>query len=310
MKKILVTPRSLTRHGHPRLNALEQARYEIVLSKPGCFPSEDELLELLPGCVGYLAGVEEISARVLDSAADLKVISRNGTGVDSIDLEAAERNGIRICRAEGANARGVAELTMAHILAVARSVPFGDREMKGKEWRRRKGIELEGRTLGLLGCGKIGQQVCRFALGFGMRVIAFDPYPDGAFTPSGSFSYASFDEVVATADILSLHCPARSDGTPLIGRAALERMKVGAFIVNTARGSLLDADAVLDSLERGRLSGVTLDAFESEPPCDWRLVTHARVVATPHIGGYTEESVDRAVGAAVDNLLAVLSATD
>jgi len=310
MKRILITPRSLTRHGHPRLDALKQAGYEMVCSTPGCFPTEDELLALLPGCVGYLAGVEEISARVLDASTELRVISRNGTGVDSIDLAAAARNGIRICRAEGANAQGVAELTMAHILAAVRSVPFCDQAMKRLAWQRRKGIELEGRTLGIIGCGKIGQRVSRFALAFGMRVVAFDPYPDDAFTPGEAFGYASFDEVMAQADILSLHCPANSDGTPLIGPDALERMKTGAFIVNTARGSLLEADAVLDALDSGKLAGVTLDAFDSEPPSDWRLVMHERVVATPHIGGYTEESVDRAVGAAVANLLDALSTAD
>jgi D-3-phosphoglycerate dehydrogenase / 2-oxoglutarate reductase len=310
MKKILVTPRSLTRNGHPRLRALEQAGYEIVFSTPGCFPSETELLERVPGCVGYLAGVEEISELVLDAATDLKVISRNGTGVDSIDLAAAARNGIQICRAEGANAQGVAELTLAHMLAVARSVPFCDHKMKRQEWQRRKGFELEGRTLGIVGCGKIGRRVSRFALSFGMRVVAFDPYPHRAFAPGGAFAYATFDEVVARADILSLHCPANADGTPLIGPDVLERMKSGAFIVNTARGSLLDADAVLDALDSGKLAGVTLDAFEPEPPCDWRLVVHERVVATPHIGGYTAESVDRAVGTAVDNLLAALCASD
>jgi len=289
---------------------LKQAGYEMVCSTPGCFPTEDELLALLPGCVGYLAGVEEISARVLDASTELRVISRNGTGVDSIDLAAAARNGIRICRAEGANAQGVAELTMAHILAAVRSVPFCDQAMKRQAWQRRKGIELEGRTLGIIGCGKIGQRVSRFALAFGMRVVAFDPYPDDAFTPGEAFGYASFDEVMAQADILSLHCPANSDGTPLIGPDALERMKTGAFIVNTARGSLLEADAVLDALDSGKLAGVTLDAFDSEPPSDWRLVMHERVVATPHIGGYTEESVDRAVGAAVANLLDALSTAD
>jgi len=239
--------------------------------------------------------VEEISARVLDASTELRVISRNG---------------IRICRAEGANAQGVAELTMAHILAAVRSVPFCDQAMKRQAWQRRKGIELEGRTLGIIGCGKIGQRVSRFALAFGMRVVAFDPYPDDAFTPGEAFGYASFDEVMAQADILSLHCPANSDGTPLIGPDALERMKTGAFIVNTARGSLLEADAVLDALDSGKLAGVTLDAFDSEPPSDWRLVMHERVVATPHIGGYTEESVDRAVGAAVANLLDALSTAD
>ena len=305
--KILVTPRSLTRDGHPALDALKDAGYELVFSTPGCFPTEEQLLELLPGCVGYLAGVEPISARVLDSAGDLKVISRNGTGVDSIDLAAAERNGIQIRRAEGANARGVAELTLAHILALVRSVAFSDGAMKAQQWQRRKGIELEGRTLGIIGCGRIGRLVAEFAVAFGMKVLAFDPYPSPQFAPGGAFEYGPLQDVLSKADIIGLHCPAKAAGTPLIDRDAIARMKKGVYIVNTARGSLLDQDAVLEALESGRIAGVALDAFDREPPDDWRLIKDSRTVATPHIGGYTVQSVDRAVSAAVDNLLDALA---
>ncbi|MDP6526247.1 MAG: phosphoglycerate dehydrogenase [Kiritimatiellia bacterium] len=304
--KILVTPRSVTKNGHPSLEALRQAGYEVVFSTPGCFPTENELLELLPGCVGYLAGIEEISAKVLDAATDLKVVGRNGTGVDSIDLDAAERNGIKICRAQGANARGVAELTFAHILSATRSVAFSDGELKKGNWTRRKGIELEGRTLGLVGCGKIGQLVAGFAIGFGMKVIAYDPYPASGFSPDGDFSFCSLEELFTNANVISLHCPPEPGGKPIIDETAISCMKKGVFIINTARGSLLDDDAVLEALESGQIAGVTIDAFESEPPSDWRLAEDPRVTATPHIGGFTEESVARAMTVAVENILAVL----
>ncbi|MCP4454566.1 MAG: phosphoglycerate dehydrogenase [Planctomycetes bacterium] len=304
--KILVTPRSVTKNGHPSLDALKKAGYGIVLSTPGQFPTEEELLALLPGCAGYLAGVETISARVLESASDLKVISRNGTGVDSVDMDAAQKCGVKVCRAQGANARGVAELTLAHILATVRSLPFSDHQMKNGQWQRRKGIELEARTLGLLGCGKIGQLVAGFALAFGMQVKAYDPYPDPTFSPSDAFAYGSLDEVLSESDILSLHCPAQAGNVPLIDSQALSSMKKGVTIVNTARGSLLDEAAVLAALDSGHVAGVTLDAFESEPPQDWALARDPRVVSSPHIGGFTKESVDRAMCAAVDNLLAAL----
>ncbi len=305
--KVLVTPRSVTKNGHPSLDALTQAGYDVVFSTPGSFPTEEELLALLPGCVGYLAGVETISARVLQCATDLKVISRNGTGVDSVDLDAATKCGIEVCRAQGANARGVAELTLAHILAVARSLSFSDHHMKNEQWQRRKGIELAGRTLGLVGCGKIGQLVAGFALAFGMRIKAYDPYPDPDFVPSGAFTYGSLDETLSESDIISLHCPAQAGNVPLIDSQAIASMKTGVYIVNTARGSLLDEAAVLAALDSGHVAGVTLDAFESEPPADWTLARDVRVVSSPHIGGFTNESVDRAMCAAVDNLLAALS---
>jgi D-3-phosphoglycerate dehydrogenase len=257
--------------------------------------------------VGYLAGVETISARVLESASDLKVISRNGTGVDSVDVDAAERCGITVCRAQGANARGVAELTFAHILAMVRALSYSDHQMKHEQWDRRKGIELEARTLGIVGCGKIGQLVTGFGLAFGMRVKAFDPFPSPDFKPAGDFEYVSLDQILTRVDILSLHCPAQADGTPLIDAQAIARMKKGAYIVNTARGNLLDTEAVLSALDTGQVAGVAVDAFESEPPQAWDLVKQSRVIASPHIGGFTQESVDRAMTMAVKNLLSVLS---
>lgn len=303
--KILVTPRSVTRGGHPSLAKLEEAGYELVLSTPGAFPSEDELIELLPGCVGYLAGVEEISARALSAATDLKAISRNGTGVDSIDLRAAEKKGIRILRAVGANARGVAELTIGHIIGLIRSISFSDSAIKAERWERRKGIELVGRTLGIIGCGTIGQQVATLALAFDMNVIACDPFADMSFKPSPKFGFAPIDTVLDTSDIISLHCPPRDGGT-VINAETIEEMKDGVYIVNTARASLMDDKSVLAGLESGKIAGVVLDAFEPEPPVDWRLASHPRVISTPHIGGFTSESIDRAMSAAVDNLLKAL----
>ena len=180
--------------------------------------------------------------------------------------------------------------------------------MKGEGWQRRKGIELAGRTLGLVGCGRIGQHVARFALAFDMNVLACDPYPDMAFAPSKAFVWRGLDEVLPGSDVVSLHCPPAEDGAPLIDAAAIARMKQGAYLVNTARGALLDQGAVLAGLESGRIAGLAVDAFDPEPPTDWRLARHPSVIATPHIGGYTTESVARAATAAVENLRAALIA--
>jgi D-3-phosphoglycerate dehydrogenase len=306
MKKILVTPRSVTKKGHPALDRLRKAGFEVVFCTPGQQPSEEELLKLLPGCVGFLAGVEPVTAKVLSAAKDLKVISRNGTGVDNIDLDAAAKLNIKVMRAEGANARGVAELAFGHILGAVRAIPASDRALKNETWERFKGIELEGKTLGIVGCGRIGKLVARFALAFDMKVLACDPYPDKAFKPGKDFRFAALDEVLEKSDIVTLHCPPPKDGKPIISAETIARMKRGAYLVNTARGSLMEDAAVIKALDEGRLSGVAVDAFEPEPPDDWRLAKHPKVIATPHVGGFTDESVDRAVSVAVDNLLAEL----
>ena len=303
MKKILVTPRSLTKGGDPALDLLTGEGFELVFSTPGSMPQKDELIRLLPGCVGYLAGVEPISAAVLETAADLKVISRNGTGINTIDLQAAQRLNIEIMRAEGANARGVAELTLGMILGLIRSIPFSDARMKREMWERRKGLELQERTLGLIGCGKIGQLVSQLALAFGMDVLAYDAFPDQQFTPGSNFRFAALEEVLANSDIISFHCPEQVDGRPILDRDRLSRLKSGVFVVNTARASLIDEAGILDGLIEGRIAGLALDVYDREPPDTGPLLTHDRVIATPHIGGYTAESVSRATMAAVENLL-------
>ena len=304
--KILVTPRSITRDGHPALQRLEAAGYEVILSTPGQQPDEQELLRLLPGCIGYLAGVEPVGVKVLEAATELRAISRNGTGVNNIDLEAAERLRVRILRAAGANARGVAELAIGLMLALVRSIPFSDRHLKAARWERRKGLELRGRTLGLVGCGHVGLEVARMASAFGMHVTAYDPYPAAGISLPDHFSFGSEVQVFTQADVLSLHCPVPEDGRPLIDRQRIKSMKTGVYLINTARGDLLDDQAVLEALEAGKIAGVALDAFRAEPPGEDALVHHDKTIAVPHIGGFTEESVTRAVDAAVDNLLEAL----
>jgi len=306
MPKILITPRSLSKNGHPALKRLEEAGFELIYGPRGKQPTEEELLELLPECVGYLAGVEKVSAIVLENATDLKVISRNGTGIDSIDREAAERLHVRICKTEGANARGVAELTIGLLFSLVRSIPLSNERMKQKTWERKRGIELEGRLLGLWGCGQIGQEVATIACGMGMRVIAFRRHPDESFRPSNNFNYSSIEELISKSDIISLHRPAEPDGSPIITESVIKKMKKGVYLINTARASLIDEKAVLQALNEGKIAGLGVDVYTEEPPKQYDLVKHERVIATPHLGGYTDESVDRATNAAVDNLLRYL----
>lgn len=307
MKTVIVTPRSLSAGDHPQLSRIRDAGLEVVFPSPGKQPSEEQLLEVIAGAVGYLAGVEPITRKVLERAERLKVISRNGTGVDNIDLEVARSLGIVIRRAEGANARGVAELTIGHLLCAARGIAGNVAAMKREEWTRRiKGIEVAGRTLGLVGCGKIGRLVARFALGLDMRVVAADPCSDKSFAPGAGFEWSDLSTLLESSDVISLHCPALADGRALIDRAAIAQMKTGVILINTARSSLLDEPAVIEALDLGKLRSVTVDAFAGEPPLDWRFVHHPQVIATSHIGGYTEESVERATAVAVANLLAEL----
>ncbi|MGA0543053.1 phosphoglycerate dehydrogenase [Neotabrizicola sp. VNH66] len=301
--KIAVTPRSLSGAGHPALSLLTKRGYELVFPAPGKTPSEDDLLRAVPGCVGWLAGVEPIGARVLRASEGLRVISRNGVGVDNIDLPVAAAQGVRVERAMGANARGVAELAVTLMLSAFRHVPWSDARLHGGDWQRRLGIEAEGRTLGIVGCGAIGRQVAEIALALGMKVVGYDPFPLAGFAPDG-FRYAPLAEVLAVADAVTLHCPPGAE--PILNAASLATMKRGVTVINTARAELVEDTAMLAALDSGQVGVLATDVFHAEPPAPSALLAHDRVILTPHAGGFTEESVDRATRTAVENILKVL----
>ncbi|WP_426004307.1 phosphoglycerate dehydrogenase [Paenarthrobacter sp. NyZ202] len=304
-RRIAVTPRSISDGGHPALRQLEKAGYDVVYPAPGAVPNEQQLRSALRGCVGYIAGTERLSGSFLSEFPELKAISRNGVGIDSIDVDAAKRQGISVLTAPGANSQGVAELTIALMMSAVRGIPWHDGQLKSGQWARRPGREVSGLTLGLLGCGQIGRRVALMALGLGMKVLAFDAYPLESFRPSEEFAWGSLDDVLRTSDVVSLHMPPSAE--PVIGKATIGLLKRGAGIINTARASLVDDDSVLAALESGAVAFLATDVFETEPPGRTPLVGHPNVIATPHIGGYTGESVDRATWAAVDNLLQALA---
>jgi D-3-phosphoglycerate dehydrogenase len=307
--RILVTPRSVTRAPGGLLTPLTDAGYEPVLAAPGRQPDEAALLALVPGCVGWLAGVEPITGRVLRAGDRLHVISRNGAGVDNIDLAAARAMHIRVERAAGANARSVAELAVLLMLAGLRHLPWHADVLRGGGWDRRAGREAAGLALGLVGCGAVGTEVARLASALDMRVTAYDPQPrTGLRSPSGP-RYVALDDLLAGADIVSLHAPAPPDGRPLLGAAELARLRPGCLLVNTARAALVDESAVLTALDEGRLGGYATDVHGREPPGRTPLLAHQLVIATPHIGGYTAQAVARATTAAVANLLRALDET-
>lgn len=304
--RILVTPRSLTAEHHPEIERLIQSGFEIVYSTPGAMPSEDELMTLVPDCVGWLAGVEPVTPRIIDVAAKLKVISRNGVGVDNLPLDVLNRRGVRIMIAEGANSMGVAELTLGLILSALRAIPHSDAGIKAGGWPRLRGAEINGRTVGIIGCGAIGREVARMVIALGATVVAFDPARPNLDLPSSAFSYAAIDDIIPQADILTLHCPLPRDGSTFFGRERIHAAKPGQVVINTARARLVDEDALIEALGTGDIAYYATDVFEQEPPLSLRLASHHRVIATSHIGGFTAESVERATRIAADNLLAAL----
>jgi D-3-phosphoglycerate dehydrogenase len=281
--------------------------YDIVYCTSGQQPDEAELIRLAPGVVGWLAGVEPVSEAVIAAAQDLRAISRNGTGVDNLPLRALAARGIALRTADGANALGVAELTIGLTFAALRHIPLVDAGVKAGKWPRRLGREIRGRTFGVVGMGAVGREVARLAGALGAKVLAYDPLRPPTGAAELAVRWADLATVFAESEIVSLHCPAPADGRPIIGVGELAAFRRGAVLVNTARAALVDEAALLGALQSGQLDVYATDVFAQEPPRDLALLRHVRVIAVSHFGGYTQESVERATTAAVANLLEALA---
>jgi D-3-phosphoglycerate dehydrogenase len=280
--------------------------FDIVYA--GKTPTEEDLVDLCRRHqpVAIIVRYGRITERVIDACARLRVISKHGSGTDTIDKEAAARRGIAVKAAAGANAAAVAEHTWALILACAKDVTLLDRRMHEGHWDKatHKSLELKGRTLGLVGLGAIGARVAAVGAALGMRVIAHDPFAAGA--PDG-VALLPLAEVIAGADVLSLHCPLTKDNANMLNAATLATMRPGAIVVNTARGGLIDEAALADALRSGALRAAGLDSFQAEPFGAGHPFTEiSNVILSPHIGGVTSDAyIGMGVGAA-DNVLAVL----
>ncbi len=304
MNKVYIGSRTLTLTGHPALRLLEKAGLDLVFGPHGKRPSETDQLEHLPECVAYLAGTEPISEKVLRASKKLGVISRNGVGIENINLGVAEELGIEVKTTPGSNTRGVAELTIALMMTAIRSIPLQNNALKSGVWERIKGAEIENSILGVIGCGNIGKEVSKMALGLGMRVIGYDLFPDVSFAPSENFIYAELQELFTSSDIVSLHVPPADK--PFIDGNTIAMMKNGVIIINTARAEVVNDEELIKALDRGKVACYATDVYTKEPPGINTLITHPKTICTPHIGAYTEESVNRAAKVAVDNILEAL----
>ena len=239
----------------------------------------------------------KVIAPIIDTATRLRVIGRAGVGLDNIDCDAAQRRGITVVNSPTCAMVSVAEHTVGLMIALARFVPQADASLRQGTWEKNKylGIELCGKTLGIVGLGHIGSMVAVRAEAFGMRVLAYDPYIKGARAETfGATLLESLDDVLARCDFISIHTPLTPTTRGLIGAAELAKMKPNARLISCARGGVVDEKALLRALESGTLAGAALDVFEHEPPGDNPLLKHPRVVATPHLGSMTEEAQKRA----------------
>ncbi|MBA2371438.1 MAG: phosphoglycerate dehydrogenase [Chloroflexi bacterium] len=271
---------------------------------------ESELTSILAGASALVVRSEtRVTARVLDAAPDLMVVGRAGVGIDNIDVPAATARGVYVVNAPFGNVVAAAEHALALVLALLRSIPAADASIRAQHWTRTNfmGSELRGKMLGLIGIGRVGSLVARRAAGFEMQIIAHDPFATEAVARGLGATLVELDDLLATADVVSLHTPLTERTRGLIDAGALAKMKRTAVVVNCSRGEVIDVDALADALERGAIAGAALDVFATEPlPADARIRRAPRTVLTPHIAGSTREAQTNVAVDVVKQILDVL----
>ncbi|TXK02765.1 phosphoglycerate dehydrogenase [Microbacterium mitrae] len=285
----------LTTHHEPNLTALAEADRRALLASTRAI----------------IAGTQPLTAGDLASAPNLEIVVRTGVGYDSVDVAAASEQGIPVCVTAGANRQAVAEHVFALMLGVARRIPENISNLAAGTWQQLTGRELRGATLGVLGLGSIGKAVATIAAGFGMNVIAYDPYFDDVFAAAHNIARAELDDVLAQSDFVTLHLFLDDSTRNLINAERLRLMKNDAILVNTARGGIVDEAALVDAVRNGVIGGAALDVFEHEPlPADSALLHTPGILATTHVAGATREARGESGRMAATNVINVLAGGD
>ena len=305
--RVLVTPTSYAKNdARLRIN-LEEKVKEVVYNTTERPLSSDELLDLIPEIDGYIAGLDAIDQSVIEAADRLQVIARYGVGVDKVNLEAAKEKGVVVTNTPGANSVSVAELTVGLILALARHIPAAAEATKAGEWPRLSGMTLEGKTIALLGFGSIAKHVARRLQGFDCKVIAYHPSFNIEAAEALGVELRPQDDLIREADFLSLHMPVLPETRGMVNADFIDKMKDGAYLVNTSRGELINETALLEALKRDKLRGAALDVFGKQPPgADHPLLALPQVIATPHMGAHTDGATNAMGWIAMEDCLAVL----
>ena len=289
---------------------LEENGCEIVPNPfHGRILTEEELIQNIPGIHGLLLGLEKVNPKVLSHADSLKSIAKFGVGVDNIDIPAATERGICVSNVVGANGDAVADLTFGLMLAIGRSIPAGWNLVKSGGWKGFTGPEVWGKTLGIIGFGAIGKKVAQRAQGFNMKILAYDEYPNPEYCKQHNIEIAdNLETLLKNSDFITLHLPLTATSKDLISTKELAMMKSTAYIINAARGGIINEDALYLCLKEKGIAGAALDVLETEPiKQGHKLLELDNIIITPHIAGFSHESIERTKKISMENLLAGLN---
>ncbi len=296
MPVVLITPEEMIRNPGPESQILKDAGFEIHYPADPTFTrglgTEEETIRVLSGASAVIAGGEYVTPKVFAALPELRVVARSGVGYDRVDIPAATRHGVVVTITPTANHAAVAEHTLALLFGVARSVALNDRILRTGQWSRRVLQPVRGKTIGLVGLGRIGRSTALRCAALGMKVIAHELFPDPQFVRTHGIELVDFPTLLRRSDIVSLHCPLTEETQGLMNAAAFAQMKRGSTFINTARGGLVVEADLIAALQSGHLGGAGLDVFEKEPPDPKNpLFTMDNVVVSPHLGGGDTQSV-------------------
>ncbi len=312
--KVLVTARAFWISGITAVAALREGGYDMVTAPRGGPFQHEELIPMLQGCKGIIASMDPFDTEVFAACPDLQVVSRCGVGTDAIDFAAATEAGVIVCNTPGAMTDAVADLTLGMMLDIGRNITKLDAIMHSGGWGELPGVLVCNKTLGLIGFGQIGQGVARRALGFNMRILAYDPIMETAIAAHSKSTgkeipvqFGSLDEVLSQSDFVSIHCPSTPETRGMFNTERFAQMKKGSFLINTARGNLIDDSALIAALESGHLAGAALDVYSTEPlPAEHPLRSAPNCLLTPHNGFNAIESAMEMSYQSAINLITVL----
>ena len=280
---------------------------DYVYSEGSEASSREEFMRKFAGCDACILCIHHMTAEMMESAPNLKVIAVYGVGTDKIDIQAATKRGIAVVNAAGGNAVSVAEMTIGHMISLSRSIQRANIGMYTGIWKNYVGYELNGKTYGLLGMGAIGEQVARIAKnGFNMKVLAYDVKPRAGLEREYGIQYVDLNTLFSCSDYLSIHTPLLASTKGIVNRTLLKRMKPTAFLVNASRGGVLNEDDLLEALTKNWIAGAGLDVYENEPDSGERFGQFANVVQTCHMAGNTVDSIVRMGKSISENVMAVL----
>jgi D-3-phosphoglycerate dehydrogenase len=305
MPKCLIAPQTLATIEGPYREVLREAGFELVFPDRPVQMNEDELLVKLKGINASLAGSEPYTRKVLEANPQLRAIARAGVGFDAVDVAAATEHGVAVTICPGTNQDAVAEHTFTLILALAKGLIDQHLATKRGEWPRGATLPLRGRTLGIVGLGRIGKAVALRGIAFGMPILAYEPMPDRAFVEKHGVTLAPLDKVLAESDYISLHIPLTPESKYMINQRTLGLMKPTSFLINTARGPLINEADLHAALKEKKIAGAGLDVFEQEPPGKIPLFDQENLVLTPHAAGVDLQSRDDMALASAQSIVAL-----